>query len=278
MHTLSRRILALSSIASLAICAACAPAPESTNVAADDTSPAMAITSDTSALQITGTVTYRERMALGPTAQVNIQLQDVSRADVAATIIAENTISDPGQVPIHFELEYDPKKIEERNTYVLRAIISDSGHMLFTTDTAYPVITRDNGNNVEIMLIRVNTDETKKSTELADTYWRLSAIHGTAVVTPEDKRSPYLQFITDGNVAQGYSGCNQFSGNWTIANERIELGPMAMTMMACADSMETETAFMQALEAMDNHRIQGDELRMFQGDTEVLLFRAVPQP
>ena len=275
MHTLPKNIMAL---ASLAACAACSPAPEATENTASEAAPAIAAADEKPGAQITGTVTYRERMALGPTAQLNIQLQDVSLADVAATIIAEKTISDFGQVPIRFELEYDPTKIEQRNTYVLRAVIRDNGKMLFTTDTAYPVITRDNINSAEIMLIRVNTEESPTSAQLTDTYWQLSAINGTAVVTSEERRSPYLQFISDNNVTQGFSGCNQFSGKWTLTNGRIELGPMAMTMMACADSMETETAFMQALDSMDKHEIQTDELRMFQGDTEVLLFKAVPQP
>ena len=270
MHTQPKNIMAL---ASLAVCAACSPAPEATENTASE-----AAADEKPGAQITGTVMYRERMALGPTAQLNIQLQDVSLADVAATIIAEKTISDPGQVPIRFELGYDPTKIEQRNTYVLRAIISDNGQMLFTTDTAYPVITRDNINSAEIMLIRVNTEESPTPAQLTDTYWQLSAINGTTVVTSEEQRSPYLQFISDNNVTKGYSGCNQFSGNWTLTNGRIDLGPMAMTMMACADSMETETAFMQALDSMDKHEIQTDELRMFQDDTEVLLFKAVPQP
>ena len=49
---------------------------------------------------VTGTITYRERIALPENAIVNVQLQDVSLQDVAATVIAETTITTPGQVPI----------------------------------------------------------------------------------------------------------------------------------------------------------------------------------
>lgn len=278
MYTLPKKILALSSIATLAVCAACGPAPESTNVDADDTAPTMTTGSDIPAPQITGTVTYRERMALGPSAQLNIQLQDISLADIAANILAEKTIDNIGQVPVNFTLGYDPDMIEDRNAYAVRAVISDNGKMLFTTDTVYPVITRSNGNSVEMVLIRVPPAKSEKPAKLTGTYWKLSAVNGIEVAVAEDQRAAFLQFISNDNVARGYSGCNQFSGSWKIIDERIELGPMAMTMMACVEGMETETAFMQALDAMDRHAIQGEELRMFQGDKEVLLFKAAAQP
>ena len=57
---------------------------------------------------VTGTVTYRERIALSPQAVVEVKLEDVSRADAAAVTIGEQTITNPGQVPIDFEIEYDP--------------------------------------------------------------------------------------------------------------------------------------------------------------------------
>ncbi|HAN28766.1 MAG TPA: hypothetical protein DCP75_13790, partial [Haliea salexigens] len=40
---------------------------------------------------IEGTVLYRERMMLPPDAQLDIQLEDVSRADAPATVLATVT-------------------------------------------------------------------------------------------------------------------------------------------------------------------------------------------
>ena len=42
--------------------------------------------------QVTGSVTYRERIALPPTAVVQVRLVDVSRADAPAVLIAEQVI------------------------------------------------------------------------------------------------------------------------------------------------------------------------------------------
>jgi uncharacterized lipoprotein YbaY len=53
---------------------------------------------------VSGTVTYRERMALTPDAFVTVQIQDVSLADAPASTIGEQVIRNPGQVPIPFEV------------------------------------------------------------------------------------------------------------------------------------------------------------------------------
>lgn len=101
--------------------------------------------SDANETMVTGTVAYRERMALPPDAVVEVRLSEVSRQDVAAPVIAETTILPEGrQVPIPFELHYDPGKIEPNRTYALRATIRSAGRMMFTTTTAYRVITQGN--------------------------------------------------------------------------------------------------------------------------------------
>lgn len=104
---------------------------------------------------VTGTISYRERMALSDRAELKVVLLDVSRQDVAATVIAQQTISNPGQVPIRFELAYDPADIDERMSYSLRATIHDRGRMVFTSDTHTPVLTRGGGREAHMMLVAV---------------------------------------------------------------------------------------------------------------------------
>ncbi|HEY7556336.1 MAG TPA: YbaY family lipoprotein [Candidatus Binatia bacterium] len=60
---------------------------------------------DAKEAMVTGTVTYRERIALSADAVVEVRLSDVSRQDVAAPVVAETTVRPAGrQVPIPFEL------------------------------------------------------------------------------------------------------------------------------------------------------------------------------
>ena len=110
----------------------------------------------TSGRSVTGTVTYRERIALSPGATLTLKLRDVSYQDAAAPLIAEQVIHNPGQVPIEFEIEYHPEDINPRNTYSVQATITESdGRMAFTNDTAYEVITRGNARKADMLLVIV---------------------------------------------------------------------------------------------------------------------------
>ena len=105
---------------------------------------------------VTGSVTYRERLALTPGAALVVELRDVSYADAPAPLIARQTISGPGQVPIKFEVKYNRQDINSRNTYAVSArIVESDGRLAFTNDTAYDVITRGNPDKVDMLLVLV---------------------------------------------------------------------------------------------------------------------------
>lgn len=103
---------------------------------------------------VTGTVTYRERIALPADAVVHIQLLDVSLMDVSAKQLAEQTVIPQHQVPIRFELAYSPQEIDERMTYAVRATIRSGDKLLFVTDRSYPVLTRGKPKHVDLVLMR----------------------------------------------------------------------------------------------------------------------------
>ncbi|UNU44570.1 hypothetical protein EAO27_19025 [Sphingopyxis sp. YF1] len=88
-------------------------------------------------VSVTGSITYRERMALPPTAQVEIQLADVSRMDAPSRTIAQQSFTADGrQVPFAFSLTVDQRKLDPRGRYSVSARISDgSGKLMFITDT-----------------------------------------------------------------------------------------------------------------------------------------------
>ena len=106
--------------------------------------------------KVTGTVTYRERIALSPESNtLVVRLLDVSRADAPATVIASvsNPVSNP---PMGFILPYDPAKIDARFTYVVEAsIINKNGDLVFRNDQAYRVITGNAPSDVEIMVKQI---------------------------------------------------------------------------------------------------------------------------
>ncbi|MCU0503999.1 MAG: YbaY family lipoprotein [Anaerolineae bacterium] len=140
--------------------------------------------------KVTGTVTYRERVTLPPTARVIVELQDVSRADAAATIVATQTLDPAGKAPPYpFELTYDPAKIDQRNTYAVRATIRDGDKLLFTSTQAHLVITRGNPTSgIEIVMQQVGgtpapaTPKTMPATGDAGVPLLLAVIAGIVLI------------------------------------------------------------------------------------------------
>lgn len=90
---------------------------------------------------VTGSIAYRERIALPPTAQVEIRLDDVSLADAPAQTLAQQSFTANGrQVPFPFSLTVDQRQLDPRHSYAVAARITDaSGELLFITDTRHSV-------------------------------------------------------------------------------------------------------------------------------------------
>jgi putative lipoprotein len=104
---------------------------------------------------VRGEASYRERIAVPPGTQMEVLLLDVSRADAPSQTIGSVTLSDIGQPPYPFEIAYRPDQIVSSHQYVVQARLTHEGRLLFTTDQAYPVITRGHPNEVQLMLRRV---------------------------------------------------------------------------------------------------------------------------
>ena len=99
---------------------------------------------------VSGTVYYLQRIALPPDAIIEVKLADISKQDVLAATIAEQKITNPGQVPIPFELHYNSAQIDSRMTYAVQVRIEQGGKLLFVSTRVFPVITRGNPTHVEV--------------------------------------------------------------------------------------------------------------------------------
>ena len=101
---------------------------------------------------LNGTVTYRQRVALTPEAEVHVELRDVPPANGEPILIAKKVITRPGQVPVAFTLTYDPSRILDGHSYVVSARIADRGQLAFVTESPIPVLTGDVSPAIEILV------------------------------------------------------------------------------------------------------------------------------
>jgi putative lipoprotein len=110
---------------------------------------------DRPTLRVTGTVTYRARIALPPGAELTVRVLDVARADAPAVVVAETVIEVVHQVPIPFELELDPARLDDRGRFTVAAQIHVGGRLRWTTDTAVPVSPTESTTDLELVLVMV---------------------------------------------------------------------------------------------------------------------------
>lgn len=78
-----------------------------------------------------GEVYYLQRIALPPTATLEVSLQDVSLADAPAVTLAKQSGPIKGQVPLPFHLNYNPADVKPGHTYAVSARIEEDGKLLF---------------------------------------------------------------------------------------------------------------------------------------------------
>ncbi len=226
---------------------------------------------------ITGAITYRERMALPADAAIDVRLEDVSVQGAPAKLMAENVFAAAGkQVPISFQLPYNPADINSSHTYYLRANISVNGQMTFTSSTAYPVLTNGAPSQVNVMLQQVQATAAKPTgKKLLGTRWLLTQLNGKPAIPGMGDKAAYLVLHREQYRVSGSGGCNTLSGSYVLEQNALQITPGAATMMACSpEVMQQEQNFIEALGATTTYRINGTTLELLKGTQVLAAFQA----
>lgn len=108
--------------------------------------------------KVTGTIAYRNRIFLPQDAIAMVELREGNTGVSTGITLGAQRIDEIRQIPIPFEIEYDPLDINPRRTYVIQATITAGGRPLYTTVDQYAVITNGKGQQVAISVERAATD------------------------------------------------------------------------------------------------------------------------
>jgi putative lipoprotein len=214
---------------------------------------------------VTGTVAYRDRSALPAGAAVTVVLEDVSRADAPAPVVASWTARAAGsQVPLGFTLSYFDRAVAGATRLNIRATINLDDRVLYRTTRAYEVVT--NGvRRIEIVVDR----ETPR--QVQNTDWVLVRVGDQSV----PGESATLRLDSRTSQIRGNGGVNSFGGTYSISGGKVKFSLGAMTLMAGpSELMAVESAFMDALRRADAYRQDGDRLTLFEGDQALAVFEA----
>jgi len=106
---------------------------------------------------VSGSLSYRERIALPEGAVARVMLVDTAAIGAPERVITEREIRPAGQVPIAFALDFAPGQIDPERRYGVRATIAGpDGRPLWATSAAAPVLTQGAPEAVELWLQRVS--------------------------------------------------------------------------------------------------------------------------
>ena len=97
---------------------------------------------------------------------------------------------------------------------------------------------------------------------LENTYWKLTQLRDSAI-SASPKNEPHLILNSETRRVSGSGGCTRLVGSYTLDGDHLTFGHTAGTMMACLEGMDTEKAFLQALQQVNSWKISGQHLELF---------------
>lgn len=230
-------------------------------------------------ITFTGEVTYRERIALPPDADLTVTLVTLDAGGAPHAIGATAPIEAKGQVPLQFVLDVRSDAIVDEQTYGLIAEIRSGGVPLFRNRHPVPV----DPALPQPTMILVNFDPPRPSPEpeqmpvnserdvtatLFDTIWQVRNINGHAV---HEATEVSLSIASD-RRAGGNGGCNSYFTEAMFDGPALRFGPVAGTRMACdMPVMRQEADYFAALETTASYELADHTLYLLDAEGNPLV-------
>jgi len=101
---------------------------------------------------------------------------------------------------------------------------------------------------------------------LENTYWALTKVGDTVVPESHSPRRAHFILNSEAHRVGGSGGCNGILGKYELEADRLAFKGVAMTRMACKQGMETEQAFLTALNQVGSWKITGRKLELLDGE------------
>lgn len=88
---------------------------------------------------LVGTITARTPVDLPAGAEVIVRVVDLSKGEARAEVLGEQTIANPGSMPVAFRIEYRAEDTQLRATIDVDARISVGHRLVYMTTSRHPV-------------------------------------------------------------------------------------------------------------------------------------------
>ncbi|MEL6104317.1 MAG: META domain-containing protein [Pseudomonadota bacterium] len=191
--------------------------------------------------QLTGTASYRERIALPPEATFRATLYDISNNGQVE--IGRFEASGDAGPPYRFIIEYAEEDVVEGGRYSVttEVIWPDRAYVAAGTILGgFPEVLPE----LELIMVRPGLSPATPGPgalqpTLQDTYWRLDTLQREAFQKIATEREPYLVLeVSEDTAYRATIGCNRLRGSYVLDGEELTFSPAASTMMACPEPLD----------------------------------------
>ncbi len=128
---------------------------------------------------------------------------------------------------------------------------------------------------LSLMLTACGVKGTAGSAASLEGEWTLLTLDGAPVLSS----APITALFEDGRIG-GFSGCNSYSGAYTLDGSAVRFAEMMMTLVACPEDgvMDQEQAYMKALSNISKFRLDNDRLELLDASGAARLVYARLEP
>lgn len=106
--------------------------------------------------------------------------------------------------------------------------------------------------------------------DLINARWVLRELKGQSI---QSKSDLFIRF-KDSTSAEGFAGCNRFFGSYASKGDRLKIGPLASTKMACTE-LDLENSFLQVLEQTESYYTDSKYLYLQSKGKVIAKFEAI---
>ncbi len=122
------------------------------------------------------------------------------------------------------------------------------------------------GSSLKYTLIEIlEKNKTQKQVNLHNN-WKIISMEGV----DSFEKNPSLKFDSNKNGVSGFSGCNNFFGNFDLDKQSLSLGEMGMTRKMCPN-MALENTFINNLKNVSTYKIVDSKLKLLNKENQIII-------
>jgi len=126
-----------------------------------------------------------------------------------------------------------------------------------------------------ILSVLISLNACRNSKTMAAKETNLMTLNGTYHVkilnnNEVSSNNITINFNKEKNIISGFSGCNRFTGTYSLENGLLKVGPLSSTKMFCQDTHQIETEMQQALSNANDILIEDGILKLL-SDKKIIL-------